>query len=41
MDTVQNCDSYVNVLSSQTYRSYFCVYHKVSAYTGDLGCPTT
>jgi hypothetical protein len=23
MDNVQNCDSYINVPSSQTYRSYF------------------
>jgi hypothetical protein len=27
MDNVQNCDRYINIPLSQTYRSYFCTVH--------------
>jgi hypothetical protein len=43
MDNVQNCDSYINIPSSQTYRSYFrnvllfCVSSVKSVY-GDVEC---
>jgi hypothetical protein len=31
MDNAQNCDSYINIPSSQTYRSFF---NKESIYAG-------
>jgi hypothetical protein len=32
MDNDQNCDSYINIPLSQTYRSYFIVYLKEDDY---------
>jgi hypothetical protein len=32
MDSVQNCDSYSNIPSSQTYRSYLIIFVYLNIY---------
>jgi hypothetical protein len=34
MDSVQNCDSYIDILSSQSYRAFslFAAYNKIGLY---------
>jgi hypothetical protein len=36
MDNIQNCDSYINIPSPQTYRSHFHKYLKLTIIFGEL-----